>query len=96
MVAVVAFGREEEPAKLAPVEATPFARVVLGAWRGNRDKLRGWSVTPFRSVSLTGLTRPPIRGSTRGLAWSPTSTIMPSLGSAPSMTNLGSPATCSI
>lgn len=30
MVGVVAFGREKEPAELAPVEPTPFARVDLG------------------------------------------------------------------
>ena len=30
VVGVVALGREEEPAELAPVEATPFARVDLG------------------------------------------------------------------
>ena len=30
MVGVVALGREEEPAELAPVEATSFARVDLG------------------------------------------------------------------
>ena len=33
MDGVVAFGREEEPAKLGPVEPTPFARVDLGPAR---------------------------------------------------------------